>query len=65
MLPLDKLREILGPTAEGWSDEDLERVRGVLYLLAEEALEIVERGESAEFDAAVAAAKRRRVPEPA
>lgn len=42
MVSLEQLREKLGPTAEGWSDEDLELARSVLMLIAEKALDTVE-----------------------
>lgn len=43
MIPLSRLRELLGDEAEGLTDEDLEAFRGFLYLLAEEAVESIER----------------------
>ncbi len=42
MIPISRLREILGEEAEGVPDDELEVFRGLLYLLAEEAVELVE-----------------------
>lgn len=45
MVSLEDLRAAIGPSADGWSEEDLARVRGFLELLALDALESVEATE--------------------
>jgi len=43
MISIAELREILAEEVEGATDEELEPIRGLLYLVAELAVESVER----------------------